>query len=405
MMKRTFFLFALILTVSVAFAQKGKVTSAETLKDAGKLDKAFETIESTIDPSNEKSEKTINWPKTWEVRGEIYQAIYKTKDENFKKLATNPLSVVLESYEKALKLDEKGHNANAIKIKLTLLVSDFTNQAVTAFNNNDYNLALESFKKILEIEDMPLMVEKDQPATVDTTIIFNAGLAAYNAEKYDEAIKFYQKAAEYNYNGARTYELISSSYVLQQDTTNALKSLQKGFEKYPGNSSILVSMINIYLNANKVDDAMKYLELAIKQDPGNASFYFARGSLYDKTGDTDKAIESYKKAIALKDDFADAYYNLGAIYYNQGVKQIDVANAVPTNQPDQYEKEKAKADVFFQEAIPPMENAAKYSISATDEKSKETYSSSLETLKTLYYRLKMMDKFNEVNSKLEELKK
>ena len=405
MMKRTIFLFALILSVSAAFAQKGKVTSAETFKDAGKLDKALEAIESTVDPANEKAEKTIDWPKTWEVRGQIYQELFKTKDENYKKLAKDPLFVALDSYKKALQLDEKGHNANFIKIQLTYLTTDLTNQAVQAFNNNDYNLALESFKKILEIDDMPLMKEKDQPAAIDTVVIFNAGLAAYNAEKYDEAIKFYQKAADYDYNGARTYELISSSYILQQDTASALKALQKGFEKYPDNSSIMVSMINIYLNANKVDDAMKYLQLAIKQDPNNASFYFAQGSLFDKTGDTEKAIDSYKQAISLKDDFADAYYNLGAIYYNKGVKQIDVANAVPTNQPDKYEQEKAKADDFFKEAIPPMEKAAKNAASATDEKSKETYSSSLETLKTLYYRLKMMDKFDDVNSKLQELKK
>lgn len=405
MMKRTIFLFALLLTVSFAFAQKGKVTSAESYKDQGKLDKALEAIESTVDPSNEKSEKTIDWPKTWEVRGEIYQALFKTKDENFKKLADNPLQVALDSYKKALKLDDKNRNDNSIKIKMTLLIQDLTNQAVGAFNDNNYNLALGSFKDILEIENMPLMAEKDQPATVDTVIIFNAGLAAYNAEKYDEAIKYYTEAAKYNYNGARTYELISSSYVLQQDTASALKALQTGFEKYPENSSILVSMINIYLNDNKVDDAMKYLNLAIKQDPNNASFYFARGSLYDKTGDREKAIESYKKAISLKDDFSDAYYNLGAIYYNEGVNQIDVANAVPTNEQEKYEKEKAKADDFFKQAIPPMEKAAKYSADAKTESAKQTYSSALETLKTLYYRLKMMDKFNDVNSKLQELKK
>ena len=405
MMKRTIFLFALLLSVSLAFAQKGKVTSAQSYKDAGKLDKALETIETTIDPSNEKSDKTMDWPKTWEVRGEIYQALYQTKDENFKKLSDNPLPVALESYQKALQLDDKNHNENSVKIKLTLLISDFTDQAVKAFNNNDYNLALESFKKILEIEGMPLMVEKDQPATIDTVIIFNAGLAAYNAEKYDEAIKYYNEAAKYDYNGARTYELISSSYILQQDTAQALEALQKGFEKYPDNSSIMVSLINIYLNGNKVDAAMKYLELAIEHDPNNASFYFARGSLYDKTGDVDKAIESYKKAIALKDDFADAYYNLGAIYYNQGVKQIDVANSVPTNAPDKYELEKGKADVHFKDAIGPMEKAAKFSSDADTDSSKQTYTSALETLKTLYYRLKMMDKFDEVNSKLEELKK
>ena len=38
-------------------------------------------------------------------------------------------------------------------------------------------------------------------------------------EEEEETGKYYQKAADYGYNGARTYELISSSYVMQQDKT------------------------------------------------------------------------------------------------------------------------------------------------------------------------------------------
>lgn len=393
-MKKTILLLALLISVAGAYAQKGKVASAQTLKDTQKLDKALEAINEAIDPNNEKAEKSIPWAKTWEVRGDIYRAIYQSKDENIKKLADNPLQTSLESFKKALELDEKGRNANGVKINLTLLISDFTDQAVNAFTDNNYELALKSFESILDIESMPVMQEAGQ-AAVDTVIIFNAGLAAYNAEKYDDAIKYYKEAAKYDYNGARTYELIASSYTSKQDTASALLTLQKGFEKYPENSSILVLMINIYLNANKVDDAMKYLELAIKQDPENGSFHFAQGSLYDKLGETEKAIKAYEKAIELKEDYFDAYYNLGAIYYNQGVKQVEVANAVPTNQPDKYEEEKNKADEEFKKAIPYMEKASE--INAED-----TFS--LESLKTLYYRLKMMDKFDEVNKKLEDLK-
>ncbi|WP_170154422.1 tetratricopeptide repeat protein [Mangrovibacterium diazotrophicum] len=394
MMKKTILLLAILVTaVAGSYAQKGKVSSAQTLKDSGKLDKALEAINEAIDPNNEKAEKSIPWPRTWEVRGEIYHDIYKSKDENYKKLATDPLATSLESFKKAIELDTKGTGSNGVKINLTLLINDFTDQAVKGFNENDYELALKSFEQILDIQSMPLMQE--DPPTVDTVIIFNAGLAAYNAENYDKAIKYYKEAAKYNYNEARTYELIAASYTNQQDTVNALAALQEGFEKYPESSSLLVQMINIYMNANKTDDAMKYLELAIEQDPENASFYFAKGALNDKLGNTDDAVTSYEKALELKDDYFDAYYNLGAIYYNKGVKQLDVANAVPTNQPDKYEEEKTKADKEFEKAIPYMEKASEVN-------PEDTYS--LESLKQLYYRLKMMDKFDEVNKKLEDLK-
>lgn len=384
---------ALMICVSAAFAQKGKVLSAQSFKDQSKLKEALEAINIAIDTSNPKSEKTIPWSKTWEVRGQIYQAIYQSKDENVKKLADNSLAISLESYAKALELDEKKRNEGAIKISLTLLTSDFTDQAVKAFNDNDYELALESFKHILAIEEMPIMIEEGSEATVDTVIIYNAGLAAYNAEKYDEAIKYYKEAAVYGYNGARTYELMAQTYLDKPDTTGAIGILKEGFEKYPENSSIMVQLINIYLNTS-VDDAMKYLTLAIENDPENATYHFAKGSLYDKLEKTENALVCYKKAVELKDDYYDAYYNLGTIYYNLGVQQVDVANAVPTNQPDVYDEEIAKADVEFKQAIPYMEKASE--INPDD-------IFSLEALKTLYYRLKVMDKYDNVMKRLSEL--
>lgn len=389
-MKRTTILLVLLFAGTCIFAQKGKVSSALSYKESGKLDKAVESIEETIDVNNPKSDNSISWPRTWEVRGEIYQAIFQTKDEAYKKLNADPLTVAFESYLKALELDDKDRFSNSVKIKLTLLIGDLTNQAVAGFNEENYEVALKSFEQILAIEDTPIYKGEDS-TSVDTVIIFNAGLAAYNAQKYDKAIEYYKKAAEYKYNGAKTYSLISSSYKQIGDTVNALNILKEGLKEYSSNGAILVEVINIYLDANKVDDAMKYLEIAISQDPTNASYYFAQGTLFDKLQKIDEAANCYMKAIEYKDDYFDAYYNLGALYYNKGVKQVDVANAIPSNQPDKYEEEKEKADIEFKKAIPYMEKA--HEINPTDK-------FTLESLKTLYYRLKMLDKHAEILEKI-----
>lgn len=392
-MKRTTILFALLLAGTCGFAQKGKVTSALSYKETGKLDKAVEAIEETIDPKNPKSEGSITWPRTWEVRGEIYQAIFQSKDENYKKLCAEPLTVAYDSYMKALQLDDKDKFSKSVKIKLTLLISDLTNHAVAAFNAETYDKALKSFEQILGIEQTPVY-KADDPNAVDTVIIFNAGLAAYNAKNYDKAIEFYTQAAKHKYNGPKTYSMISNSYMQKNDTVNALKVLEDGLKEYKENGTLLVEVINIYLNANKVNDAMKYLDIAIAQDPKNSSYYFAQGTLFDKLQKVDEATNSYLKAIEFKPDYFDAYYNLGALYYNKGVKQVDVANAVPSNQPEKYEAEKDKADVEFKKAIPYMEKA--HSINPTDKYT-------LESLKTLYYRLKMLDKHAEIIEKMKSI--
>jgi len=389
-MKRTIFLLALVFAFSGVFAQKGKVTSAQNLKDTGKLDKALETIEETINPSNPKSEKTIPWPKTWEVRGEIYQAIFQTKDENFKKLSDDPLTVAYESYLKALELDEKNKIGKSVKIKLTLLTNDLTNQAVEAFQAEDYDKALSSFEKIIEIQNTDV-VKADNPTAVDTVILFNAGLAASNAENYDKAIQYYSEAAKYGYNGARTYSLIGDVYKAKGDTTGALKAYQTGFEKYPDDNGVLTSMIQIYMDMDKTEEAMKYLDLAIEQDPTNVTYYFAKGALYEKMEDEANAIDAYEKAIEVDPEFFNAYYNLGALYYNKGVQQIEVANAVPPNENERYVAETKKADVWWDKALPFMEKC--------NELNSEDVST-LESLKNLYYRLKEMDKYNAILEKL-----
>ena len=392
-MKRTTILLVLLFAVTCVFAQKGKVTSAQSYKEAGNLAKAVSTINEAVDATNPKTQSSINWAGTWEARGEIFQALYKSKDENIKKLSEDPLTVAYDSYMKALALDEKDKFSKSVKIKLTLLISDIQNQAVTAFNEEKYDKALKSFEQIMAIEHTPVFKADDKNA-VDTAIIFNAGLAAYNALNYDKAIEYYKDAAKYKYSGARTYDLISASYMQKKDTLGALNTLKEGLNAYPGNSTILVQLINIYLNANKVDEALKYLDMAISQDPKNASYYFAKGTLYDKLQKQEDAIQCYLKAIEFKDDYFDAYYNLGALYYNRGVKQIDVANAIPSNQPQKYEEEKNKADAEFNKAVPYMEKA--HAINPTDK-------FTMESLKTLYYRLKMLDKHAEIVEKMKNL--
>lgn len=296
-MKKLFVLLTFVALTGLAYGQPG-VSAALAAKDQGKLDKALQAIESAVDKNNPKSAKSINVARTWEVRGEIYQAIFQSKDAAVKKLSDDPLTIAYNSYKKALELDTKGRNANSVKIKLTLLTNDLTNQAIEAFNKEDYKKALNSFEQILEMEQLPV-IKKDSPAAIDTVIIFNSGLAAFNGGDFDKAIHYYSEAAKYGYNGGRSYQLLSKAYLENKDTLAAITALNKGFEAYPGDNGVLVEMINIYINTKKTDEAMKYLQLAIQQDPKNASYYFAQGSLLDGMGKQDDAITSYEKAIEL----------------------------------------------------------------------------------------------------------
>ena len=161
-MKKIFLVVCLVVTIHGAFAQKGKVQSAQNLKDSGKLEQALNTIQEAVDANNEKAVKSINWPRSWEVRGEIFQAIFHSEDEKVKALSSAPLSEALHSYKKALELDADGKFSKSIKIKLTLLINDLQNQGYEAYKEQNYGKALQSFEQILEINRFPVINSDNQ---------------------------------------------------------------------------------------------------------------------------------------------------------------------------------------------------------------------------------------------------
>lgn len=180
----------------------------------------------------------------------------------------------------------------------------------------------------------------------------------------------------------------------KKDSTGALAIIQEGLQQYPDNSILLNQIIDIYIGKNKIEDAMKYLDRAISTKADNEILYLAQGNLFVKLHKNNEAVKCYEKAIALKPDFMDAYFNLGNIYYNQGVKQVELANAVPSNELQKYETEKAKADEEFKKSLPYLEKA--YAINDSDRLT-------LESLKNVYYRLQMLDKHATIVEKMKSV--
>jgi len=388
-MKKTIMLLTFVFAFSAVFAQNSAVKSAQNFVNERKFDQALKAINEAVDTSNSKAAKTHSVPKTWIIRGEILQAISKSRDESVRNLVKDPLTESFNSYKKAIELDTKRSSEKSIKLQLTLLTNDLLNQAGNAFNNDDFELAQKSFEVIMDINELPL-IKRDNPDFIDTAIIYNAGLAAYNAEKFNDAIKYFTEAAKYGYDGGRTYALIASTYENKKtasDTLKALDVLKEGFEKYPEDNLVLTSLIQMYLNLDKTEDALRYLEMAISKDANNPVYYFAQGALYDKLVKEDDAIKAYEKSLSLNSNYFESNFNLGILYYNRGIKQIDVANAVPPNQNEKYNEELKKADAWWAKALPYMEKCKEIMPNDAD---------TLEALKNLYYRLKDMDKYNAI---------
>ncbi|MFV0506421.1 MAG: tetratricopeptide repeat protein [Bacteroidales bacterium] len=375
----------LIFSVSV-FAQKGKVTSAKSKLDQGNVKEAYETLKMALDA---KDEKTMAWPNTWIIAGQVYSAL--GKGDKTKNIVSEPFKKASDSYMKAMELDEKGRYSNQLKMILTLFKQDLGNAAGAKYNEEkNYVDAFRLFQEIERINNSSVM--KDE-ANIDTATIYNTGLTGYTAELYEECIPYFEKAAEYGYQAENCYQIIGDSYIKSGKEADAIKFFEKVFEKNPSNVGVLGALTNIYINQGKSEEAVKYLKLAIEQDPSNKTYYFALGALQEKLENVDEALTAYEKAIELDASYFDAYYNIGALYYNKGVQLDQKTNELDLSDNATYDKLKKESAEEFKKAIPYFEKASEI-------KPEET--SCIENLKNIYYRVGDTAKYEEMKSRLEK---
>lgn len=379
-MKRISLLITMMLAVNFLFAQKPMRTDAFNNLRKGKLDKALQYIEPTIkDPS------TMDDPKTWLYRGNIYLQIYRSDNPDYKNLDPDALNKAYESYQKLLELDtRKEYYTDAIQ-NLLVISEELYNQGVNQFTSKEFDQATKSFEKAVELNK--------SFGAIDTLAYFNAALSAENAGNLPKAIEYYTKVKDLNYPQPLLYNSLSSLYLQTGDTTAALNVILEGKSKYSDDFNILIAETNIYLASGQNEKAMANLQEAIEKDPTNPTIYYAIGVNYAQIDDIENAEKSYKKAVELRPDYFEANYNLGALYVNQAAMLLEEANALPFSQQAEYEALKKQANDKLSLSLPYLEKAIEL-----DPSDRNT----LLSLKEIYTRLEMYDKMKEVNELLNE---
>ena len=385
-MKKFFVLIAAISISITAMSQKGKVTSALGFIDQGNLDKAKEAIDQAL-----LDEGTANWPNTYFAKGKLCQASFESENPKYKALYTDPLEESYTAFEKAMELDLKGNIKKKIITNMTYssLAMDLFNQGSKMFEAKDFAAALKSFETQIKISESDKFV-----GAIDTGMYYNAGLAAINSGNHNSAIKYFEKCAEMKYLGITPYYQIYESYLGLGDTVKA-ESVLKGLgDKFPGDKTITLQLIDLYIKSNKHDEAQKYIKVAKEADPTNATLYFAAGIMYLNQSKYDEAIEELTKSIELNPEVYDAQYGLGAAYINKASDMFVKANEIMDVK--KYSEAIDLANIVYAKALPYMEKA--YQINPED-----VYA--MRSLQELYYRLKMTDKYTVIKTKLDAIEK
>ncbi len=298
------------------------------------------------------------------------------------------LAKAVEAYAKAGELDPAGKKSKAI----TEALNDISGKYLTE-GMNEYTLGNLKTSS-LDFENAANAAMTPPSNRLDTTAVYNAGFTAWayaNAlaqtdslaavAEYRRAKGFFETclANGYYYEGGEVFAKLHDINNKLGDKEAARQVLETGFQKYPDSQSILISLINFYIENNEDPDKLfTLIDAAIANEPNNASLYYVKGNIYKQLGNQQAAKDAYYKCAEINPDYEFGYIGAGIMLYENAVALSEQAS----NEMDdkKYEELVAQFEQCLKDAIEPFEKA--YAVSK-DESIKNNIAL---YLKNIYYR-------------------
>ena len=376
MKKLQFLLVALIALPVLTFGQAKNVRKAQSSLEKGELAEAKQYIDPAIN-----DEKTKDDGKTWYTYGDIYLAIATDSTKSVQ--VDKPYEKALMAYRK-VKDFEKENSLYAVQ-------ADQQVQQVwaNAINSGASLYSAQNYEEAIKLFDVAKLAVPE-----DTTAYIYGGVSAQQSGNMSVAAENYAYLVDsLDYKSKDFYNQLVYIYLVEdKDEEKAITYLRKAQDAFPDDSEFLKREITMLINQEMYDEAEQKLARAVDAEPDNPMLYYNQGYLYEQMDNSDQAIESYKKAIEKDPKYFDANFNLAAFYYNQAADILAEANNMDLKEyQEKGEAIEAEAKEYFQKALPYLETSQ--SLEPDNQKV-------LETLATVYTRLEMSDKAEEINNKL-----
>jgi len=305
----------------------------------------------------------------------------------------NSTTEAYKCFTKAIELDVAGKLTEELYEDFNKLKVQLKKNGINAYYRGDKEAALDNFEMVLEINKLPISKN-----FIDTIMIQYSGIIAREMNQYERSIKHYKELASVD-NQPNTFLVLKEDYLKLKDTVNAVITMEKALEKFPDTLNVVANLVDLYIRTNRIEDGLKTINASIAQNPAKGEFYYWKGRLQLNTTADDRiaqALESYVLSIEKNPDLYYAYYDIGYIYFLQGQ---DLFERAGIEKDKKYREEMiALGAENFNKSLPNLEKALELNISNREIK-KET----LDTLKRVYYKLEMTDKYDEASEKLKNI--
>ncbi len=296
-----------------------------------------------------------------------------------KPVYADALDKALDAYIKAAEVDAKGSKAKDIDAGIKNISAKFVEQGMNNYMLGDLKAASTSFEKAVNAS------ESSPTPSIDTMAVYNAGFTAWMTQDYAKAEPFFKRCLDLGYaEDGEVYAKLADIYSNLDKKEDAKSILEQGFAAFPQNQSIIIGLINYYIESGEQpDELFALLDVAKKNEPDNASLYYVEGDIHNKLGHKDEAIAAYLKSNEINPDYEFGLIGIGILYYNEALEIQEKAAS---------EFDDAKYAALIEEfeaalmnAIEPFEKA--FSIT----KDNQIKVSIAEYLKNIYYRFRDKD--------------
>ena len=387
----------------MATAQEApKVTSAiialrgnELVEAKGFIDEAT-TI---IDGKNQADIKEKIMSKFYYNKALIYSKIAASPDAETKALAADANVVAAQSLLDLLQFEttaKKQLYTEEAQRESMNIAYNYLVDAGAAYEAGDYQTAYEGYMSAFEFKQNELL---GMFASVDTSLLFNAGIIAGSAGDLEKSSAAFAQCLEMGYKGityTATYaasgqpkqypnktamekeiELgLASDPVVGEDVrpsvyisliNNAKKMdnmesynkwLTEAREAYPENKDLLDIQLQAYLDVKDYEGAMNNLNEAIAKNPEKGIYHFVKGNIMQtEMKDLDGALAEYKAALEVEPDMSDAMYMCGLVFIDRANAITEQMNKLGLNETRKYNQLKDKQKEVFGESLGYFESA------------------------------------------------
>jgi len=333
------------------------------------------------------------------LAGEPYtKEVYETRNYYFnangvlsiievtKPVYDDALAKALEAYSEAYKVDVKASKTKDIKAGILNVSSKYLEDGMNDYTLGDLKGASRNFAAAAEAAAV------EPASTVDSTAIYNAGFTAWMTGDNEFAKKYFEKCIDINYfEDGEVYAKLADVYTKLGDSLSTKNVLESGFAAFPQSQSILIGLINYYIQSgDNPDQLFVLLDKAKQNEPDNASLYYVEGDIHSKLGHKEEAIAAYLKSNEINPEYEFGLIGVGILYYNEAIELQEKASVEMDDA--KYMKLVEDFEAALKNAIDPFEKA--FDIT----KDENIKTSLAEYLKNIYYRFrdtdqKYMDKY------------